>query len=66
MGRIRTIADEVEEEAPAGELALLAFPVESFRALSTAAAQRNMTIYQLLARALDHYLKATEPSSEGE
>jgi hypothetical protein len=40
-----------------GDVALLFVPMGTYRALSKAAADRNMTIGALLAAALDKYLK---------
>jgi len=42
-----------------GDMVLLFVPGETYRALSDAAKARNMTVAQLMANALDEYIKST-------
>jgi len=45
------------QDLRAGELCLVAFPVDTYRMLSDEAAKQNMTLAQFLQTAIDYYLK---------
>lgn len=50
-------------KSPFGEISLLFVPTVTFKALSDAAARRNMTVAQLFQKALDEYLNKPENRS---
>ena len=56
----REVANEV-----AGAIAMIAVPMNVFRVLSDEAAVRNMTTAELLNKAVEFYLDATDPTKGG-
>jgi hypothetical protein len=50
--------------AVAESIAMLAVPMPVFRVLSDAAAKRNMTTAELLNKAVEVYLRDTDPDKE--
>ncbi len=59
----RTPARDVAD-AVASQVVLIAVPMPVFRALSDAAALRNMTPGDLLNKAVEKYLQDTDPTKE--
>ena len=54
------LPDELASEAKAAPLYFLTVPEVAYKALSDAAAKRNLTLAQLVAKAISEYLKSTE------
>jgi hypothetical protein len=55
------VVGEIDRE-PAQELCLLALPLSTFRQLSNTAALHGLTLSQLLAKSVDHYLRELSAS----
>lgn len=62
MARPQPIPEDPTEEAPKGyaPVYFIGIPGPAYKAISDAAAKRNMTIAQLVSNALSEYLKKTE------
>lgn len=67
MGKARELIDAVEVKftenqqiQAMGEMVMIALPMQTVRALSDAAAVRNLTFAQVLSHAINEYLKKTE------
>lgn len=60
MARAVPIPEEQKQVVPIGELAIIAIPMEAYRKLSDLAMAQNMTVGQVLSKAIESLVGTPE------